>query len=161
MKFAARIMGAAMLAGAMAMAVAPAAVEAKPKSTAASASKHKPGAPKYSNRPTKRAPARSAASVLKARDAANAWPRNYIAYKAKKGTGKKSAVKSKLSKGKSAKSITNKARPGLFSRIGNWFRSLIGSKPKASARKVTFRSERVSAVIPRMGRTPSGQLIER
>lgn len=154
-------MGAAMLAGAMSMAIAPTAAEAKPKSTAASASKHKPGTSKYSNRLTKRPPARSAASVLKARDAANGWSRNFIAYKAKKGSKGKNALKRKMARGKSATSITNTARPGMFTRIGNWFRSLFGSKPKAAARKVTFRSERVSVVIPRMGRTSDGRLIER
>ncbi|MEO0591721.1 MAG: hypothetical protein AAFZ11_14355, partial [Pseudomonadota bacterium] len=66
----ATMIAAAMVSGALALSFVPEVAEAKgrgAKSTASSASKARPGQRKYSKKTTKRAPSRTAASVLKER----------------------------------------------------------------------------------------------
>lgn len=151
----------AALIGGMAVTAVP--VEAKgnktaKKTTASSASKVRPG---YSLKKTKRKPARTAASVLQRRDA-KAKPSTIIPYKTARKSRSMTTAKRMLKGGKPAKSILKKGKPGVFTRMGNWFTGLFSSKakPRAAARKVTFR-ETVSVQLKRMGRTPSGQVVDR
>ncbi len=151
----------AALIGGMAVTAMPA--EAKgnksaKKTTASTASKLRPG---YSLKKTTRKPARSAASVLKRRDA-KAKPRTIVPYKSARTTRSMESARRMLKSGKPAKSILKKGKPGVFSRIGNWFTGLFSSKtkPRAAARKVTFR-ETASVQLNRLGRTPSGRVVAR
>ncbi len=155
---------AATISGALAISFVPVAAEAQgkgAKTTASSASKTRPGASKYSKKTTKRAPARTAASVLNQR-ARNEGARNIVAYKSAKRSISKTSSTRQMGKGKPAKAINNVSKPGILTRIGNWFSSLFSGKPKAAPRKVTFRDQqRPSAELQRLVRLPNGKVGQR
>lgn len=151
----------AALMGTMTVSAVP--VEAKKggssaKTTASTASKARPG---YSLKKTTRAPARSAASVLKRR-AARAKPRNIVPYKSARTTRAMDSARRMMTNGKPAKSIASGSKPGAAARVGKAVSSPFTdkTKPRAKARKVTFR-ERSSVELKRLNRTPSGRLTTR
>ncbi|MEP3051017.1 MAG: hypothetical protein ABJP48_07925 [Erythrobacter sp.] len=156
MKRTAILMSAAIAIGAVAITSTPVEAKRGGGTSAASASGKRPGTAVYSKKTTSRAPARTAASVLQARDRAQG-ARNVQPYRAARSSNSRSSARNRINRGQSARAITNTAKPGVLTRIANWFGSFFSGKPKAQPRKVTFR-ERTSVELQRLVRLPNGQV---
>jgi len=125
-------------------------VEAKPKSTAASASAKKPKRSYYSSKSTKRPRARTAAEVINQR--AN---QRHVAFRQTRAQRAQAAA-AKARAARTARAVTQAPRPGLARRFVNWVGSFF-SRPSASARRGTVASARLERLV----RGPDGKLQQR